>query len=54
MGGLSALKLGHGSADQKGLFRRLHTDPNFMAKVLRRYSAVVTLTITGCEGHHPL
>lgn len=34
-GGDSALyKLGHGSADQKGLFRRSYTDPNFMAKVL--------------------
>jgi len=27
-------KLGHGSADQKALFRRSYTDPNFMAKVL--------------------
>jgi len=34
-GGDSVLyKLGHGSADQKGLFRRSYTDPNFMAKVL--------------------
>lgn len=34
-GGDSALyKLGHGSADQKGLFRRSYTDPNVMAKVL--------------------
>jgi hypothetical protein len=34
-GGDSALyKLEHGSADQKGLFRRSYTDPNFMAKVL--------------------
>jgi hypothetical protein len=34
-GGDSALyKLGHGSTDQKGLFRRSYTDPNFMAKVL--------------------
>lgn len=34
-GGDSALyKLGHGSADQKGLFRRSYIDPNFMAKVL--------------------
>ena len=47
-GSNSALyKLGHGSADQKELFRRSYTDPNFMAKVYcRPYSTVVTLTIT--------
>ena len=34
-GGDSVLyKLGHGSADQKGLFRHSYTDPDFMAKIL--------------------
>jgi len=33
-GGSALYKLGHGSADQKGLFRRSYTDPNFVAKVL--------------------